>query len=119
MWLFQWTEIIFCKLAKTNMKAECKIKTRDGPCWPPKLIHKFCAAGKRPEFERSDLGPAVKDKIKKLIKKCWHEKPEVRPTFDSIFERLQAIRFKLFCDVNVNAIGAYVKSVLACESGND
>jgi hypothetical protein len=101
------------------MKAECAVKAqRDDWVWLPQKIRAFYAADKRPTFGRSDLDGAVKDKVQALIAECWNQTPEVRPTFDSIFQKLQEICFKLFRDVNVKVIDAYMESVLAWEAGN-
>jgi len=74
--------------------------------------------GDRPGFRGPKLDPGVEPAIRELICQCWHQSPEARPTFQMIFERLEALHFKLFNDVNVHILQSYVTSILAFEQEN-
>jgi hypothetical protein len=71
--------------------------------------------GKLPEFGKSQLNPKVETDVKNLITDCWAQAPHEHPTFNEIFARLRAMDFKLFPDVNVKAVQAFVRSVVAQE----
>jgi serine/threonine protein kinase len=43
-----------------------------------------------------------------LIKKCWNVNAKHRPTFSEILNRLQTIQYKIFADVNLQEIRAYI-----------
>jgi hypothetical protein len=81
-------------------------------------VQNFYQDGERPAFGKSQFDPAMEAEVQELIRACWHQEPERRPSFDSIFETLERMRFRLFRDVDVKAISRYVESVLAYEKAH-
>jgi len=62
--------------------------------------------GKRPAIPR-DMGKAARD----LIEWCWAESAATRPTFEQVYRILRARDFRLYDDVDVNAVELYIDSV--------
>lgn len=41
--------------------------------------------------ERPKLPNYIDDRIQNLLRRCWHSKPSMRPTFEQIVEELEAL----------------------------
>ncbi|KXS19688.1 kinase-like protein [Gonapodya prolifera JEL478] len=53
----------------------------------PFLYHRIVNEGFRPDLSSIDMPEALKS----LLRECWDQRPEARPTFSAIAERLKAI----------------------------
>ena len=66
--------------------------------------------GKRPE-----IPDTVSPGMQGLIKACWHNDPEARPSFAEIYRTLRKIDFKIWDDVDSQAITDYVITITNAE----
>ena len=72
------------------------------------------AAGKRPKFdERCKL---IKDEIKELIKQCWADDPNDRPTFSEVYKKLSLSEKDFvtkYCldKVDLDRLGLYIDEI--------
>jgi serine/threonine protein kinase len=76
-------------------------------------IRAFHKAGKRPVIPDSVSKP-----VAELIEKCWSSEPELRPSFEEIYERLEQSSFPFFEDVPPEVILNYVSEVKRKETEN-
>jgi serine/threonine protein kinase len=71
------------------------------------LMH---AEGTRPEIPE-----VIHSSIANLIRKCWSKNPEDRPTFEEVFEILDANQFRFFEDVEYSECERFICEVMAEE----
>lgn len=64
--------------------------------------------------------PAVPDEVvpnmRDLIKACWSDNPDERPSFSQIFKKLHDIDFKIWDDVDSSRVKKYVADVTYAEN---
>ena len=77
----------------------------------PVQVMRFILSGKRPE-----IPDTVLPFTRRLIERCWVTDPSDRPSFAEIYDALVAERFRLFNDVNFEAVSSYADSLLWWES---
>jgi hypothetical protein len=53
----------------------------------------------------------INDSIVSMIKKCWSVAPEDCPTFSDILDELQAIKYRIFDDVNVEEVREHIDEI--------
>jgi len=65
----------------------------DGELAISDLILHFVKQEKQPNLEDSDLNPSEEGKVEwfQLIKYCWNQNPELRPTANTIYSKLSEI----------------------------
>jgi hypothetical protein len=64
---------------------------------------------------RPDIPTRVAPFVADLIADCWAQDPDNRPSFCEIVERLEAIHFRVFPEVNPAKIERFVRGVRALE----
>jgi serine/threonine protein kinase len=67
---------------------------------------------------RPSIPDGISPDVRTLLNDCWAHDPADRLSFDEIFERLEAIDFKLTSDVNSAKIRKFVAGVETGESAN-
>jgi serine/threonine-protein kinase len=80
---------------------------------PPLAIIPPLLAGKMPEIPES-----CGDLMKAIIRECWNQQPEFRPSFHAIIERFQNSRFEILPGVEAVRVSGYVRGVNRWERGN-
>jgi hypothetical protein len=73
-------------------------------------VQKQIVSGNMPPIPEGS-GSLMRD----LIWGCWSRKPELRPSFDDIFQMLRQANFTLVPGANAAAVRAYVNYVLLNE----
>jgi TPR repeat protein len=69
-------------------------------------------------YKRPLIPESVLPFTRQLINQCWEEKPENRPSFEEIVERLKKIKFKVMENVNSAKLAEFVKKIEEFERKN-
>jgi hypothetical protein len=77
------------------------------------ITHKVVIDKERPEIP-DFIVPAVQ----KLITDCWATKPDDRPSFEEIVDRLEEMKFKVFENVNSAKLSRFLKKMKQWEKDN-
>jgi serine/threonine protein kinase len=78
------------------------------------MIFKMIRTDERPEIPES-VPPAAK----KLITDCWATKPNERPSFEEIVDRLEEMKFKVFENVNSTKLSRFMNKIKEWENDNE
>ena len=70
------------------------------------IMHEITSNNYRPPFNKK-----IPECYKKLIESCWAEKPEERPTFDEILEKLKTDKNFMFEDVDLDEFLLYTELI--------
>jgi serine/threonine protein kinase len=73
-------------------------------------IYKLHRTETRPEIPKWISRP-----ISELIESCWSSNPSSRPTFDEIYDQLEANRFNFFDDVRSEVVLEFISSIVSWE----
>jgi hypothetical protein len=65
---------------------------------------------------RPEIPEWISTPISELIKSCWSLNPELRPTFDDIYDQLERLRFAFFDDVLPEVVVEYILELVARQS---
>jgi hypothetical protein len=60
---------------------------------------------------REEIPDTVEPFTAGLIRSCWDADPDNRPTFPEIFRQLRESEFKIFSDVDKEAVGQFLQSL--------
>jgi serine/threonine protein kinase len=60
---------------------------------------------------RPEIPDWISPSIVELIKSCWSVNPELRPTFEEIYDKLESNRFQFFNDVRYEVVSEYVRQM--------
>jgi serine/threonine protein kinase len=71
------------------------------------VAHCACRNARRPAIPDG----AVPQVVKRLIKRCWSAEPDDRPWFEEVVSDLRICNFRLYPDVDANAIKSYVSTL--------
>jgi serine/threonine-protein kinase TNNI3K len=64
---------------------------------------------------RPNIPPTMVPEVAALIRECWAQDPEARPTFAAVFERIRAIDYRILPDVDSDLVRKFVQEVLELE----
>ena len=71
----------------------------------PIQLTRYILSGKRPKISK------VVPFLRGLIEACWSNDPEDRPSFSEIYDDLVDQRFRIFRDVDSDAVASYARSL--------
>jgi serine/threonine protein kinase len=60
---------------------------------------------------RPEIPDWISRPVGKLIQECWSEDPEIRPSFEKIWDVLEGVRFTFFDDVVPKVVNDFVSEV--------
>jgi TPR repeat protein len=60
---------------------------------------------------RPDIPESVLPRVQELIRDCWKEDPDDRPSFEEVFDRLEAMDFKVIAGVNSTKLRRFVEDI--------
>jgi serine/threonine protein kinase len=60
---------------------------------------------------RPDIPESVLSEVQELITDCWENDPDDRPSFEEVFDRLEAMDFKVIAGVNSAKLRRFVEDI--------